>query len=206
MPVAPASFSVWQLVQPAVSKTCLPWATRSEPPPPVVVVAVAVVVPSVVVGGGGAVVVVAPVVAPIGGSPATDGDVGGDVVRVVAGDELRPACPVTAASRPRSTPTSTPDGFETGKRIWSWTTLRMVDSVEALRARPGEGVVEVRADLPLRSRVGERVAGAALLLEQLFPCALSALPAEMPPVPQPAVSERHAGERRRRGEAAARAS
>src|SRR5436190_1200760 len=50
VPVAPASFNVWQLVQPAVSKTCLPWATRFEPPPEVVVAPV--VVAWVVVGAG----------------------------------------------------------------------------------------------------------------------------------------------------------
>src|SRR5439155_24729864 len=31
VPVAPASLSVWQLVQPAFSKTALPWATRLAP-------------------------------------------------------------------------------------------------------------------------------------------------------------------------------
>src|SRR4029453_19004109 len=42
---------------------------------------------------------------------------------------------------------------------------------ETLLARPGERVVEVRADLPLGAGVRERVAGAALLDEQLLaPC------------------------------------
>src|SRR6266536_671299 len=63
VPVAPASLSVWQLVQPAFWKTALPCATRSPPPPPVVVVA------AVEVGGGPAVVVVAPAAAE---TPATD--------------------------------------------------------------------------------------------------------------------------------------
>jgi hypothetical protein len=39
---------------------------------------------------------------------------------------------------------------------------------EALLARTGEGVVEVRSDLPLCAGIGERVAGAALLDEQLL--------------------------------------
>src|SRR6185503_11761507 len=67
VPVEPASFRVWQLVQPTVANTCLPCATSADPPPPPVVV-----VACVVVVGGGAVVVVAPVVAPPAGSPATE--------------------------------------------------------------------------------------------------------------------------------------
>src|SRR5581483_7286022 len=33
VPVAPASFSVWQVLQPAVSNTCLPAVTSAAPPP-----------------------------------------------------------------------------------------------------------------------------------------------------------------------------
>jgi hypothetical protein len=40
--------------------------------------------------------------------------------------------------------------------------------LEALPAWAGEGVVEVGADLPLRARVGERVAAPAALLEELL--------------------------------------
>ena len=111
------------------------------------------------------------------------GDVGGDVVRVGAGDQL---CghPGARCSFPLGR-VDHADGVR-GRRIRPWTTLRNVDSLKSSRAGPGERVVQVRADLPLRARVRERVARAALLLEELFAVAPSAFFLARPPVPQPA--------------------
>jgi hypothetical protein len=168
VPVAPASFSVWQLVHPAVVKTCLPCATRLPPPPVVVVACVVVawvVVAWVVVAGrrgrcgrrrGRA----------AGRETGYGRDVGRDVVGVVAGDELgRHALDgLLRAAGARLDPGRVRDRVED----------LVVDDVanarllEPLRPRPGEGVVEVGSDLALRSGVGERVAGAALLDEELL--------------------------------------
>ena len=109
VPVAPASFSVWQLVQPAVWKTCLPAATCAPPP----------ALPPPPLGfGGGAGEGVGFVVSRAGrgrraagrGDAGDRGDVGGDVLRVLAGDEFRAASPARAAPC-RPAPVMNPDGF-----------------------------------------------------------------------------------------------
>ena len=176
VPFAPASFSVWQLVQPAVSKTFLP--SRDPPPPPAASVVVAC---SVVVGGGGRRRRGGrgrPVVAPTAATPATEATYAATSLRVVAGDEVgrhaRRGCfsPVQAVVM---TPTVPGPGRGSGRGRRSGSS-----TPRSPAPRPGEGVVEVRADLALRARVGERVARAALLDEQLLARSpLSALPAEI---------------------------
>ena len=104
-----------------------------------------------------------------GGDAGDRGDVGGDVLRVLAGDEIG-----GHARRALLLPVRRRDVAD---RLLDRVEDLVVDDVaerrvvEPLAPRPGERVVEVRADLPLRSRVGERVARAALLLEQRLPVA-----------------------------------
>src|SRR6185369_10815616 len=102
-----------------------------------------------------------------GGRDARDqGDVGGNVLGVVAGDEV-------AGHAGRRDLLAVGARDEAGRMLDCVLDLPVDDVadgriLEALAAGAGKGVVEVWADLPLRARVGERVAAAAFLLEELL--------------------------------------
>ena len=136
-PVASAAASVWQLPQPASAKIALPSAS---PPPSC---------HRLLTAGLGS-------RRCANGEPGHRGDVGGDRLRVVAGDDVR-----RHARQPRR---RLLDGIRD---------LAADDGVdrrlaEPVRARLAERVVQVRADHALRTGVGQRVALAALLLEELL--------------------------------------
>ena len=174
VPLAPASFSVWQLLQPAVSKTCLPCAARSPPP---------LLPPSVVVGGGGL-----GRGARVGrlrcsgrrraarrGDARDRGDVGGDVLRVEPVTRSRGIPGAGCSSSVRSL--DQPRRCSTANRIWPWTTLRIVDSLKPCARGPAKASSRfgpIFPCVPASASVWQRAA--LLAVKSSLPCVVSALP------------------------------
>src|SRR4029079_832879 len=100
------------------------------------------------------------------GDPGDRGDVGRDVVGVTALDEV----PRHARRGQLLAVRALDEAGRVLDRVLDLAVDDVADArlLESLLARAGEGVVEVGADLSLRARVGERGAGAALLLEKLL--------------------------------------